>query len=209
MKKLLLSLFVLATFAIGADVKPFTFTGVDADSQQVEWDNLMKYKMFGQTGILFMGQNIVIPDKSGWFGTATGDFNMNNANVKHLVGGPILIGGDMYMSNQYDTLSTGPVRVTGNVYANQEGFKDGGSIINGIQCVAGTADWKYLKYTDVDSRYIGENYSNCPPEVPEIRTELTIPLAEQVADSNKLPAQVVGNSGTVYIDIPPTSLSTV
>ena len=204
MKKLLLSLFVLATFAIGADVKPFTFTGVDADSQQVEWDNLMKYKMFGQTGILFMGQNIVIPDKSGWFGTATGDFNMNNANVKHLVGGPILIGGDMYMSNQYDTLSTGPVRVTGNVYANQEGFKDGGSIINGIQCVAGTADWKYLKYTDVDSRYIGENYSNCPPEVPEIRTELTIPLAEQVADSNKLPAQVVGNSGTVYIDIPPT-----
>lgn len=204
MKKIIGSLLIFIAFAFGADVKPFTFTGVEADSQQVEWDNLMKYKMFGQTGILFMGQNIVIPDKSGWFGTAIGDFNMNTANVKHLVGGPILIGGDMYMSNQYDTLSTGPVRVTGSVYANQAGFKDGGSVINGTQCIQGTVDWKYLLYVDVDSRYIGENYSSCPAEVPEIRTELTIPTVEQVTDSNKLAAQVVNNSGTVYIDIPPT-----
>ena len=58
-------LLAFAISAFSADVKPFYFSGVDADSQQVEWDYLMKYKMFGTNGIEFKGQNIVIPDKSG------------------------------------------------------------------------------------------------------------------------------------------------
>lgn len=205
MKQLIAIVLFLVTIAIGADYKPFIFENVSKDevTQQASWDLLMKYKMFGATGIEFKGSDIIIPDKSGWFGTSIGDFNMNNANLRHHVGGPILIGGNMYMSNQYDTLSTGPVRVTGNVYANQEGFKDGGSIINGNQCIAGTTDWKYVKYIPTEKRFFGSNYKACPPEVPQIDTTLRIPTVLNAVDSNKLSAITIRNGETVYIDIPP------
>ena len=77
---------------------PLYFTHVtqsDSAKQKVEWDYLMKYKIFGQTGIDFIGSNINIPDKTGWFGTANGAWTMKNDG--HRVGGPILIGGRIYL----------------------------------------------------------------------------------------------------------------
>lgn len=192
-------LLAFAISAFSADVKPFYFSGVDADSQQVEWDYLMKYKMFGTNGIEFKGQNIVIPDKSGWFGTATGDWTMKNN--KHFVGGPILIGGNVSFDDGQDTLSTGPVRVTGNLTTSN--FNPTNAI-EGISCVAGTVGQKYAAEVPSDKRYFGENYGACPPEVPEVKPTLAIPASTQAADSVKLPAVTVGNSGVVYIDIPPT-----
>lgn len=192
-------LLAFAISAFSADVKPFYFSGVDADSQQVEWDYLMKYKMFGTNGIEFKGQNIVIPDKSGWFGTATGDWTMKNN--KHFVGGPILIGGNVSFDDGQDTLSTGPVRVTGNLTTSN--FNPTNAI-EGISCVAGTVGQKYAAEVPSDKRYFGENYGACPPEVPDVKPTLAIPASTQAADSVKLPAVTVGNSGVVYIDIPPT-----
>lgn len=199
MRYFLTFILALAMSVFAADVKPFYFSGVDADSQQVEWDYLMKYKMFGTNGIEFKGQNIVIPDKSGWFGTATGDWTMKNN--KHFVGGPILIGGNVSFDDGQDTLSTGPVRVTGNLTTSN--FNPTNAI-EGISCVAGTVGQKYAAEVPSDKRYFGENYDACPPEVPEVKPTLAIPASRQAADSVKLPAVTVGNSGVVYIDIPPT-----
>lgn len=94
MKKLFLILLTITTFAIGADVKPFVFENValNDSAQQASWDLLMKYKIYGQTGITFKGGRIFVPDKSGWFGTSQGDFDVSGGNQDHLVGGPILIG---------------------------------------------------------------------------------------------------------------------
>ena len=49
MKKLFLILFTLATFAIGADVKPFVFANVSTDSasQQEEYNYMLQYKLYG------------------------------------------------------------------------------------------------------------------------------------------------------------------
>ena len=199
MRYFLTFIMALAMSVFAADVKPFYFSGVDADSQQVEWDYLMKYKMFGTNGIEFKGQNIVIPDKSGWFGTATGDWTMKNN--KHFVGGPILIGGNVSFDDGQDTLSTGPVRVTGNLTTSN--FNPVNAI-EGISCVAGTVGQKYAAEVPSDKRYFGENYDACPPEVPEVKPTLAIPASIPAADSVKLPAVTVGNSGVVYIDIPPT-----
>lgn len=200
MKKIIFLICFLTAFIFGADVKPFVFANVSADSQQIEWDYLMKYKMFGQTGITFNGGQIYVPDKSGWFGTAKGDFNMENANIKHLVGGPILIGGDMLMSNKEDTISTGNVRVTGSIIANHTGFKDGGSVINGYQCVKGTIDWKYKLYADLEKIYEGANYDQCPEGVPQVDTNLTIPTFVDTFTYNN---GISLNNGVGYIDVPP------
>ena len=51
MKKLFLILLTIATFAMGADVKPSTFAepvGQDSASQQETYNYLLKYKLFFQ-----------------------------------------------------------------------------------------------------------------------------------------------------------------
>ena len=76
MKKIIGILLVLAAFVFSADYKPFNFESIPQQdsAQQAEFDYLLKYKMFGANGITFNGQNIKVPDKSGWFGTANGNF---------------------------------------------------------------------------------------------------------------------------------------
>lgn len=200
-KFLFILLFISYTF--GADVKPFYFSNVTNDSaaQQTEWEYLMKYKMLGVHGITFAGQDIYVPDKSGWFGTIDGTFDAAH-NQRHTVGGPILIGGNMEFGDGSDTLSTGPVRVNGNI--NVGNFNPV-NIMNGYQCVSGNVNSKYSNIIETENNFFGDNYSSCPADVPLIKETLRIPTVNAVSDSIKLPAISVGNNGIVYIDIPPAS----
>ena len=212
MKKKILGIVIFLlgiTPAFAADAAPFYFgnsqpsSSADSTKNNKYWDNLMKYKMFGTTGITFEGQHVVIPDSSGWFGTANGDFI--SKNNWHHVGGPILIGGDISLESGdgEDTLSTGPVRVTGSIKsANRNGI----NVSNGIHCVQGSVDSKYLRDVTAAS-YIGGSYGSCPSDsVPQIDQTLSIPKLGNARSKNveTRGAVTVGNSGTTYIDIPPT-----
>ena len=198
---------IVPTFA--ADAAPFYFgnsqpsSSADSTKNNKYWDNLMKYKMFGTTGITFEGRHVVIPDSSGWFGTATGNFI--SKNDWHHVGGPILIGGNISLESGdgNDTLSTGPVRVTGSITSAN---RNGTNVSNGIHCVKGTVDSRYLAVVGYP-RYIGEaDYASCPDTIPQIDTTLSIPKLGNARskDVETRGAVTVGNSGTTYIDIPPT-----
>ena len=200
----------LASSALAADAAPFYFgnsqpsSSADSTKNNKYWDNLMKYKMFGTTGITFLGRQVVIPDSSGWFGTAKGDFiSLNNW---HHVGGPILIGGDISLESGDgdDTLSTGPVRVTGSI---KSANRNGTNVSNGIHCVKGSVDSKYLR--DIhEERYIGESaYGSCTADkAPLIDTTLTIPNAGNRRTTNvgTSGAVTIPDYGVAYIDIPPT-----
>ncbi|MCQ2103116.1 MAG: cadherin repeat domain-containing protein [Fibrobacter sp.] len=176
LSKIVMALAVVVP-AMAADVAPLYFDGIDDSKQQGFWEDLMKYKMFGAEGIKFGGQQILVPDKSGWFGTAAGDFDMRSGNNKHVIGGPVLVGGNLVMSDGNDSITSGPVRVLGNVVINQEAnWRNSENLILGNQCVKGTANQEYIKaHNDDASVFVGSNYENCPTSVPQINTDLRIP----------------------------------
>ena len=144
--KIYLAMAVLGLFggAFAAKVAPLYFESLgnsaaeNADSQQEYWEGLMKYKLWGSEGLTFNKHTVHIADKNGYNGTATGDITF--LNQRHHVGGPLLAGGNFYLSNTagagYDTLSGGPMRTLGDFvtgdYANfVESFFDGPYCIQG------------------------------------------------------------------------------
>lgn len=151
----------------------------DDSLRQLEfWQDLMKYKIFGAHGIEFMGGNILVTDSSGWFGTTEGDFSM--LNTRHVVGGPVLIGGNVSLGNGSDTISTGPVRILGKVVSSYDEWSN--SATNGAQCVQGGISTDREKiapaYRNANLSggvFEGSKYGNCPSTVPTMNGELFIP----------------------------------
>ena len=195
---------ILGSLASAADVEPLYFNYISqADSQQAEWEYLLNYKIFGATGIRFKGWNIKIPDTSGWFGTARGDFIMGNdedlPSGYIWVSGPILIGGDMSLDSGPDSLYSGPVRVTGDVLVPVDGFDTMPNSVVGLQCVQGTVDSKYERLVYSADRYFGANYGNCPTTVPEIRPNLSIPA---LRGTHTYQNAISVNNSVAYIDVP-------
>lgn len=166
--------------------------------QQEYWDELMKYKIFGAHGITFNGQLINIPDESGWFGTADGNFDMAQGNVTHVVGGPIMIGGNMVLSNGTDTLSTGPVRVLGNVEMGYSAWPNGS--VKGPQCVKGSVANEYVNVVNVEQRFFGENYNKCPSSVPQLNEDLRIPAFFYYGGDVRPKIEI--NNSVANIDVP-------
>ena len=173
MKKLFLLLLTIATFAIGADVKPFVFDSIanEPATQQKEWDYLLKYKVFGAEGIEFNNQLIRIPDKSGWFGTSHGDFIVEQ-NGQDTVGGPILIGGKIFIKQGPLVLSTGPVRADSIVIDQLDNFRGKENFFGGPQCIGGTIPPYYANFVADSNRFFN---TACPDSVPKIKTNLYIP----------------------------------
>src|SRR5690554_38403 len=97
------------------------------------------------------------------------------ANDQHHVGGTILIGGNVKFDDGDDTISTGPVRVLGNITTgNFKGF----NVLNGVHCVRGNVGEDYKK--DLNGLlYEGTGYKDCPTSVPEIRTTLKTPKVDK------------------------------
>lgn len=199
MKKIIGIILLLVAFAFTADYKPFLFENIpnNDSAQQAEFDYLLKYKMFGANGITFNGQNIKVPDKSGWFGTADGNFELKE--VDHIIGGPILVGGNISFDNGQDGFTTGPVRVSGDIIVKQTGFKDRANVSAGFNCVQGTVDPKFANIVANDSQFFGDNYTNCPPSVPEIKTTLRTPTFND--DTITYKEAIFQNGGIYTLDI--------
>ena len=236
-KSLLLGTLVSGLFggAFAADVStrynfyPLYFdyvTRTDSVAQKAEWDYLMKYKMYGRTGIDFPSGNINIPDKVGWFGTSQGDWTMSNE--EHRVGGPILIGGNIIFGDGKDSILTGPVRVTGSVsVANETNFTGKPNMVKGFACVAGNVFNAFSNLVEASHRYFGyTDYNNCPTgnedSVPHVKENLAIPYVDDSElppyrtdgslqfSSYKIPADldpgaIYINNTTGYIDVPPST----
>ena len=193
----------MAVPALAADVAPLYFENVPADSQQAYWDNLTKYKIWGTTGIS-VGNEVMLPDESGWIGSATGGITTTGGRQK--LGGPIILGGGISLQDGTQ-FTTGPVRATENFTAGND---NQGHFFAGTICLGGTAD---------NQVKIGINRANngslstlhegadaltgaCAADsVPLTPTKMTIPV---VSGSHSYTGDI-HVSGTRYIDIPPES----
>ena len=173
MKKIFGIILFLIAFAIGADVKPFIFTQIDTsrETQQAEWDYLLKYKVFGAEGIEFNNQLIRLPDKSGWFGTSHGDFIVEQ-NGQDTVGGKIIIGGKIFIKQGPLVLTTGPVRADSIVIDQKDNFRGKENFFGGPQCIGGTIPDVYAGFIPDSNRFFN---TTCPDSVPTVKTNLFIP----------------------------------
>ena len=114
-------IFAMVGTVSAMDIAPFYFanaSGQDAETQEAEWDYLMKYKMFGARAIDFGNGFIRVTDSTGWFGTSHGNLYFDNG--LDTVGGPILIGGDIKIKMGPEVFTNGPVNVTGSIVIGQE-----------------------------------------------------------------------------------------
>lgn len=190
MKRLLFLILFILTFGFAADVKPFYYDYIPNDSatQQAEFDYMLKYKLFGRD-YLKMGNDVKIPDKSGWNGTA-GDFT---ANARLNLGGPTLINGDIKLSDQ-PKLLTGPIRGKSISMSNNGGY------------FAGTV---CLPDTTIVQNNIKEGIKNAEgvlvqecPELPEPPVNLSIPTIPWPEVMTHEDIIISANNGVSYIDVP-------
>ena len=212
-----------AGVASAMDIAPFYFgnaAGTDAETQEAEWDYLMKYKMFGASGIQFENGDIRVTDSVGWFGTSHGNFTLQNGG--DIVGGPVLIGGNLDIKMGPELFSNGPVNVTGKIIIGQEtNFASKPNEFHGHQCVQGDVPGVYAALIDNDHKHFGvegtasvnsnNGYKDCFDttkgiNVPEVRKNLYMPtlsitptystgLKTRVTDLNT--GNVVEDSGAV------------
>lgn len=184
--------FAMVGVASAMDIAPFYFgnaAGSDAETQEAEWNYLMKYKMFGASGIKFENGNIRVTDSVGWFGTSHGNLSFQNGDDS--IGGPILIGGDIDIKMGPEVFVNGPVNVTGNILVGQEtNFASKPNEFHGHQCVQGDVPSVYASLIGNEYKHFGvegtasvnsnNGYKDCLDttkglKVPEVRNNLYIP----------------------------------
>ena len=117
MKKILGIILLLIAFAIGADVKPFVYDSIAADSatQQKQYEYMLQYKLYGRD-YMDIGIRVRIPDKSGWNGSSG-----NITSKEQLVlGGPVLTDSTISLGNECQ-ITTGPIRANTFTSTNDNG----------------------------------------------------------------------------------------
>ena len=167
MKKIIALLLLFIAFAVGADYKPFEFTNITKDSaaQQDQFDYMLKYKLFGYE-FINVGNDVSIPDKSGWNGT---NGNMTS-NARLTLGGPILVNGDIIMGD-------GPNVVSGPVRADSIGLGNAnGSQIAGYVCLNRNANASAAS-SILDNIYPVSSQI-CKDSVPPAPVTLQIPTVD-------------------------------
>ena len=191
MRYFLTFVLALAMSAFSADVRPFVFDRVASDSasQQEEFDYLLKYKLFGRD-YLKMGRRVIIPDKSGWNGTAG---NITSAEQISL-GGTTLAGGYISLGDACQ-LTTGPIRATSLTAGND----NGGHMFGGTVCLADTVVSGAVR-TGI-SRAGGHLAIDCP-ELPGAPANLSIPTTTWPSSGYIDDIIISANDGVAYIDVP-------
>ena len=191
MKYWLSFLLAFAMSAMAADVKPFVFDRVSGDSaaQQDEFDYMLKYKLFGRD-YLKMGRRVIIPDKSGWNGTAG---NITSAEQISL-GGTTLAGGYISVGDACQ-FTTGPIRADSLTAGND----NGGSMFGGTVCLADTAVSSSVR-AGLD-RAGGHLAGECP-ELPAAPENLSIPVTTWPSDGYRDDIILADNDAVAYIDVP-------
>jgi Cadherin domain. len=226
MKKILLSALVLglamqvqAADSLRVKSWPLYFKGVgtrasdgsyshdDSLLQEEYWLNLMKYKLWGTTGIEVKLGAIIIADNVGYNGTAKGDFSIANERildvsndyapcngdgencVNHHFGGPTIVGGNFtFHHSTHDRITTGPVRVSGNLQVR--GGAGSRNVMEGNWCVGDTikgeyegdlAHWNSMVSGVYNANYTLDkkkgDYNACTESIaPKVETDMDVPI---------------------------------
>ena len=177
------------------------FDGIADSLQKQYWDYLLRYKLWGTTGVSF-GARVRFPDEVGWTGTATGDFTTQEGDS---LGGPVIIGGNIALGMQQD-FTTGPVR-------SEKGFTasnpNGHNYFKGQYCVADTNGVNAEAIAGINRaggnlrRGADAATGACADDkVPYAKKDLKIP---DVVGSHTYASSihVPRNGGTRYLDVPP------
>ena len=142
MTKLGLAL-ALAVPAFAADaLEPLYFPGATDDEAQEIWSELMKYKLWATTGFT-VGNRLEVKEEKGWVGTSDGDFVI--AGPGALVGGPVIIGGNVDLHAASDAKGTefltGPLRVEKTLTFSTEGHFKGTVCVQGDTVIPSGLPW--------------------------------------------------------------------
>ena len=181
MKKIFGLILFIVAFALGADVKPFVFTGV-AD-EQAQYEYMLQYKLYGRD-YLKIGQNDTIPDKSGWNGSAT-TISLNHQVV---LGGPILTPGTFSVGNGANLVS-GPVRAQAFTMQNNNN-----NVYHGNYCIANGVT---QQIQNIISNSGGAVTCDNVPDAPVGLSMPSLIWPDTITQSI-----IVGDRGKKYIDIP-------
>ena len=137
---------------------PLTFPGVSGDEAQELWSELMKYKLWATTGFE-VNNRLEVKEEKGWVGTSKGDFEIIGPGA--LVGGPVIIGGDVNLrgsdqAKQTEFL-TGPLRVEKRLTLSTESHFYGTVCVQGDTVAPSGLPW--------NSEFIGGVYQNIHGEM--------------------------------------------
>ena len=188
MKKLFLLLFTIATFAIGADVKPFVYDNIAKDSatQQNQYDYMLQYKLYGRD-YMDIGIRVRIPDKSGWNGSSG-----NITSKEQLVlGGPVLTDSLISLGNECK-LTTGPIRANTFTSTND----NGNALFAGNICLVNPVDANSETMKGI-TRADGKFSCDSVPDAPSGLTMPTIVFPDTTQMNITVP-----DRGKKFIDIP-------
>ena len=192
--KVYLAVAVLGLFggAFGANVEPFVFEDIaaDHDSQQAQFDYMLKYKLFGRD-YLTIGNDVVIPDKSGWNGTR-GNIT---TNARLSLGGMTLAGGGISVGDQCQ-LTSGPI----HAQTLTSGNDNGQSLFGGTVCLANTSVSDAVKAGILRASGTLDSLTSTCPNLPEAPENLSIPVISW-PDSMTVDINIP-DRGVEYIDIP-------
>ena len=192
---------------VGNRAQGGSYSHEDSVLQEKYWNNLMKYKLWGTTGIEVKLGAIIIADNVGYNGTANGDFTISNQKnldvsnnyadctsdhencVNHHFGGPTIVGGDFtFHHSTHDRITTGPVRVSGNLQVR--GGAGSRNVMEGNWCVGGSikgeyegdlAHWNSLVSGVYNANYTLDkkkgDYNACTDSIaPKVETDMDVPI---------------------------------
>lgn len=192
---------------VGKRASDGSYSHKDSLLQEEYWLNLMKYKLWGTTGIEVQLGAIIIADNVGYNGTAKGDFTISNQKnldvsnnyadchsdnencVNHHFGGPTIVGGDFtFHHSTHDRITTGPVRVSGDLQVR--GGADSRNVMEGNWCVGGTikgeyegdlAHWNSMVSGVYNANYTLDkkkgDYNACTESIaPKVETDMDVPI---------------------------------
>lgn len=192
---------------VGTRASDGSYSHDDSLLQEEYWLNLMKYKLWGTTGIEVQLGAIIIADNVGYNGTAKGDFNISNERVldvsndyapcngdgencvNHHFGGPTIVGGNFtFHHSTHDRITTGPVRVSGNLQVR--GGAGSRNVMEGDWCVGGTikgeydgdlAHWNSMVSGVYNASYTLDKkkggYDACTESIaPKVETDMDVPI---------------------------------
>ena len=187
MKKILGIILLLIAFAIGADVKPFVYDSIAADSatQQKQYEYMLQYKLYGRDYVK-IGAHVRIPDKSGWNGS-DGPISTKEDLV---LGGPMLTDSTIEVGNGCQ-LTTGPIRGKSLIAGNDNGV----SLFAGNICLTDNNVSQSVQagITRAEGKFSCDS-------VPDAPIGMTMPSIK-FPDTTKLNI-VVNDRQKVFIDIP-------
>lgn len=188
MKKILGIILLLITFAIGADVKPFIYDNIAADSatQQKQYEYMLQYKLYGRD-YMDIGIRVRIPDKSGWNGSS-GNIT---SKEQFVLGGPVLTDSTISLGNECK-LTTGPIRANTFTSTND----NGNALFAGNICLVNPVDANSETMKGI-TRAGGKFSCDTVPSAP---TGLSMPTIT-FPDTTNLDI-TVADRGKVFIDIP-------